>query len=171
MTSLARSYLVSTLTRTFPYYAMRPIPHCRVINEGADAYHVGYNGSIIGAAIPKGGVIYEGRAKIACCSTIPYYGFGFRIFPYAEEREDRMSLRISTVPVPTFVRHLSAIWRGDSHNPKVLEDFLVEDVTIEIDPPTPFQIGGDPHGTRASTRMRLSPAPVDLVDFYAPPLA
>jgi diacylglycerol kinase family enzyme len=162
-------YAMSTFTRTIPYYVVRPMPHCRVINEGADAYHVGYNGSIIGAPIPKGSVIFEGKAKIVCCSTIPYYGFGFRIFPYAEEREDRMSLRVSTVPVPTFLRNFPAIWRGNYHNPKIIEDFLVEDVTIEIDPPTPFQIGGDPHGTRERARMRLSPDPVQLVDFYAPP--
>ena len=164
------TYLMSTLTRTIPYFAFRSMPHCRVINEGADAYHVGYNGSIIGAPIPKGSVIYEGKAKIVCCSTIPYYGFGFRIFPYAEEREDRMSLRVSTVPIPTFVRNFPAIWRGEYHNPKIIEDFLVEDVSIEVDPPTPFQIGGDPHGTRPSARMRLSPDPVELVDFYAPPI-
>lgn len=164
-------YAVSTFTRTFPYYLMRSNPHIRVINEGADAYHVGYNGSIIGAPIPKGAVVYEGPARIVCCSTIPYYGFGFRIFPYAEEREDRMSLRVSTVPVPTFIRNFPAIWRGEYHNPKIIEDFLVDDVTIEVDPPTPFQIGGDPHGTRERARMRLSPDPIQLVDFYAPPMA
>ena len=163
------TYAVATITRTIPFYLVRPIPHCRVINEGADAYHVGYNGSIIGAPIPKGSVIFEGKAKIACCSTIPYYGFGFRIFPYAEEREDRMSLRVSTVPVPTFVANFPSIWRGEYHNPKIISDFLVEDVTIEFDPPTPFQIGGDPHGVRERARMRLSPHPIELVDFYAPP--
>ncbi len=163
-------YAVSSITRTVPYYVFRSMPHCRVINEGADAYHVGYNGSIVGAPIPKGAVIYEGKTRIACCSTIPYYGFGFRMFPYAEEREDRMNLRLSTAPVPAFVRHFREIWSGKYHNPKTVEDFLVEDVTIEIDPPTPFQIGGDSHGTRTSARMRLSPNPIELVDFYAPPL-
>lgn len=163
-------YAVSAFTRTIPYYMFQSMPHCRIINEGADAYHVGYNGSIIGAPIPKGSVIYEGKIKLVCCSTIPYYGFGFRIFPYAEEREDRMSLRLTTIPVPTFVRNFPTIWRGEYHNPKIIEDFLVEDVTIELDPPTAFQIGGDPHGTREKARMRLSPDPVDLVDFYAPPM-
>jgi diacylglycerol kinase family enzyme len=162
-------YAMSTFTRTFPFYMIHAMPHCRIINEGADAFHVGYNGSFIGAPIPKGSVIFEGKVKLASCSTIPYYGFGFRIFPYAEEREDRMALRVSTVPVPTFIRNFPAIWRGEYHNPKVIEDFLVEDVTIEIDPATPFQIGGDSHGTRSRVRMRLSPEPIELVDFYAPP--
>ena len=162
-------YLVSTVTRTIPFYLLRAIPHCRVINEGADAFRVGYNGSIVGAPIPKGDIIFEGKAKLASASTIPYYGFGLRVFPYAEEREDRMSLRLLTVPVPAFVRNLPAIWRGEYHDPKIISDFLVEDVTIEFDPPTPFQIGGDPHGVLSSARMRLSKDPIELVDFYAPP--
>lgn len=162
-------YAVSTFTRTFPSFLVRPVPHCRVINEGADAYRIGYNGSIIGAPIPKGSVLFEGKAKIASVSTIPYYGFGLRVFPFAEERPDRMSLRISTISVPQFVRNFSAVWRGEFHDPKILTDFLVEDITVEFDPPTPFQIGGDPHGILSRVRMRLSPDPIDLVDFYAPP--
>lgn len=162
-------YFVSTLTRTFPYYLVPTVPHCRIINEGADAYQVGYNGSIVGAPIPKGSIIYEGKAKLASVSTIPYYGFGLRVFPYAEERADRMNLRVSTVPIPAFVRNLPAIWRGEYHDPKIITDFLVEDVTIEMDPPIPFQIGGDAHGVLSSARMRLSPEPIELVDFYAPP--
>jgi len=50
-----------------------------------------------------------------------------------------------------------------------LTDFLVEDITVEFDPPTAFQIGGDPHGVLSRVRMRLSPEPIRLVDFYAPP--
>jgi hypothetical protein len=164
-------YAMTVVTMTLPHYALYTMPHCRVINEGGDAYRVGYNGSIIGAPIPKGSVIFEGKTKIACCSTIPYYGFGLRVFPYAEERDDRMSLRLSTVPVATFLRNFGTIWTGAYHDPKVIDDFLVEDVTIELDPPAPFQIGGDPRGARARARMRLSPDPVELVDFYAPPRA
>jgi len=163
-------YVMTVLTRTIPHFAICPMPHFRVINEGADAYRVGYNGAIIGAPFPKGSVIFEGNMRICCCSTIPYYGFGFRVFPYAEERVDRMNLRLSTLPVPTFLRHLPSLWRGEYHNPKVIEDFLVEDITVEVDPPTPLQAGGDPHGTKTSARMRLSPDPIELVDFYAPPM-
>lgn len=162
-------YAVSTFTRTFPSFLVRPVPHCRVINEGADAFRIGYNGSIIGAPIPKGSVLYEGKAKIASVSTIPYYGFGLRVFPFAEEREDRMNLRISTISVPTFIRHFRSVWRGEYYDPKILTDFLVEDITVEFDPPTAFQIGGDPHGVLSRVRMRLSPEPIRLVDFYAPP--
>ena len=39
----------------------------------------------------------------------------------------------------------------------------------EVDPPTDFQIGGDPRGKRAKLEIHLSPTPIRLVDFYAPP--
>ena len=125
----------------------------------------------MGPPIPKGEVIYEGPARIAALSSIPYYGFGFRMFPYAEERDDRMQLRVSTITPLPFVRNFKAIWRGDYDSPDVLFDYLVEAVTIEMDPPTVFQIGGDPKGVRTRVHALLSPQPIRLVDFYAPPSA
>ena len=132
---------------------------------------MGSKGSIIGPPIPKGEVIYEGPSRITGLSTIPYFGFGFRAFPYAEERADRMSLRISTItPIP-FVWNFRSIWRGEYENPATMIDYLVEAVSVEMDPPTVFQIGGDPRGTRDRVSAKLTPSPIRLVDFYAPPSA
>ncbi len=164
-------YAVASVTRSIPSYFFRRVAHCRVINDGADAYRMGAKGSVMGPPIPSGEIIYEGPARIAALSTIPYYGFGFRMFPYAEERSDRMHLRVSTItPVP-FVRNFKAIWRGEYDNPALLFDYLVEAVSIEMDPPTVFQIGGDPRGERARVKAVLSTQPIRLVDFYAPPSA
>jgi diacylglycerol kinase family enzyme len=165
------SYAISSVTRSIPSYFFREMPHCRVVNDGADAYRVGPKGVVVGPAIPRGQTIYEGPAKIAAVSTIPYYGFGFRAFPFAEERPDRMSLRIATIgPIP-FVTNFPAIWRGEYENSSVLFDYLVDAVTIEFDPPTPFQIGGDACGERSRVQAVLSPTTIRLVDFYAPPSA
>lgn len=165
----ALSYFVASTTRSLPSYIFRPVPHFRIVNRGADAYRLGERGRIVGAPIRAGEVIFEGRARIVGCSTIPYYGFGFRAFPYADERRDRMSLRVSVVDTFTFVANFPAIWRGDYDNLEVMYDYLVEDVDIEVDPETDFQIGGDPQGKRGTVRVRLSPDPIRLVDFYAPP--
>jgi diacylglycerol kinase family enzyme len=164
-------YAISSLTRSLPSYFFRPVPHCRIVNEGADAYRLGPNGSRVGVAISAGETVYEGPARIAGLSTIPYYGFGFRAFPFAEERADRMSLRISTISPVAFAANFRSIWRGDYGNPNCMFDYLVEDVTMELDPPTLFQIGGDPQGERAKVRARVSPQTIRLVDFYAPPSA
>ncbi len=165
------SYFIAALTRSIPSYFFRQVPHCRISNDGGDAFRVGPKGSIVGPPIPRGQTIYEGPARIAAVSTIPYYGFGFRAFPFAEERPDRMSLRISTItPIP-FVTNFRGIWKGEYENATQIFDYLVEAVTFEFDPPTPFQIGGDARGERATVRAVLSPTTIRLVDFYAPPSA
>lgn len=164
----AISYAIAATTRTIPSYVVRKTPHCRVINEGTDAVRIGEKGAVVGAPMRRGAVIYEGPAKIAAASTIPYYGFGFRMFPYADERPDRMHLRLSTITPFGFVKHFKAIWRGEFDDLTTVFDYLVDDVTIEMDPPTSFQIGGDVRGERSRVRMRLT-EPIRMVDFYAPP--
>ena len=163
------SYGVAAVTRSIPNYLVKRMPHCRIVNQGGEAFRVGAKGAIMGRPIARGEVIYEGPMRLCGLSTIPYYGYGFRMFPYAEERPDRMHLRIATMTPLEFVRHFAEIWRGEYDNPRTLFDYLVESLSIELDPPTDFQIGGDPRGKRAKLEITLSPTPIRLVDFYAPP--
>lgn len=162
-------YALSSLTRSLPSYVLRRPAHCRVVNHGEDCFRVGPNGVVPGSAIPKGGVLFDGPARLVAASSIPYYGYGFRAFPYAEERPDRMHLRISNLPLGPFVLHFRDIWRGEYQNADKVSDFLVQDVEIQMDPPTPFQIGGDYVGERREVRVALAPQRIRLVDFYAPP--
>jgi diacylglycerol kinase family enzyme len=162
------SYAVAATTRTIPSYVFRQTPHCRVINEGGDAHRIGEKGGLLGRPIRKGALLYEGPAKIAAASTIPYYGFGFRFFPFAEDRSDRMQLRLSNISPAAFVTNFPAIWRGEYEDLETTFDYFVDDVTIEMDPPTSFQIGGDVVGERSRVRFRMT-EPIRIVDFYAPP--
>ena len=147
----------------------RPFAASRVRNDGAEAYRLGAKGAVIGPPIATGQMLYEGPMRICALSTIPYYGYGFRMFPYAEERPDRMNLRIATISPISFVRHFGEIWRGEYDNPEEVFDYLVDAVTIEVDPESDFQIAGDPRGKRKTISALLSPTPIKLVDFYAPP--
>jgi diacylglycerol kinase family enzyme len=164
----ALGYAVSATTRTIPGYLLRRTPHCRVVNRGGDAFRIGPKGSRLGAAIPAGALLYEGPAMMCSVGTIPYYGFGFRVFPYALDRDDRMQLRVSNIGSIPFVMNASAIWNGEYENLELLHDYFVEAVEIEMDPPTPFQIGGDEAGERERVNVRLA-RPIRIVDFYAPP--
>ena len=69
-----------------------------------------------------------------------------------------------------FVRHFSTIWKGEYANSEILFDYFVDDVVIEMDPPTSFQIGGDVRGERSRVEVKLSD-PIEILDFYAPPRA
>lgn len=161
------SYAVAAVTRTMPSYLLRPTPHCRIINRGKDAHRIGASGRL-GAPIRAGSVIYEGPATIACAATIPYYGFGLRMFPHALDRDDRMQLRVSTGATGVFIRNLREIWRGEWHDPEHVFDYFVDAVDMEFDPPTAFQVGGDVKGLKRSVSLSLSD-PIPVVDFYAPP--
>lgn len=162
------TYAIAAATRTIPGYLLKPTPHCRVINRGGDAYRVGPNGGPFGSPIKSGAVIYEGPATLASMSTIPYYGFGFRMFPHAEERDGKMALRVSTISSRIFTQNFPAIWRGEYYNPEVLFDYFVDEVEVEFDPSTNFQIGGDIMGERRRVRAKLTD-PIPVVDFYSPP--
>src|SRR6185503_7394970 len=76
------SYAVAAVTRSIPSYFFRRMPHCRIVNLGADAHRMSAKGKSMGPPIPRGQTIYEGPARIAGAATIPYYGFGFRMFPF-----------------------------------------------------------------------------------------
>src|SRR5215831_2746705 len=80
-----------------------------------------------------------------------------------------MHLRIANLSAATFVRHFRSIWRGEYQDGEHISDFLVQDVDLEMDPPTPFQIGGDFHCVTDRMRVSLAARRIRLVDFYAPP--
>jgi diacylglycerol kinase family enzyme len=162
------AYAMSATTRTIPGYLLRRTPHCRVINRGGDAFRIGSRGARLGAPVPRGGLLFEGPAMMCSVGAIPYYGFGFRVFPYALDRADKMQLRVSNIGSIAFVKNARAIWNGEFEDRSILFDYFVDDVEIEMDPPTAFQIGGDEAGERERVRVKLA-RPVRIVDFYAPP--
>lgn len=165
----ALSYAIASTTRTLPSYLLRRMPHCRITNLGEEVYRLGRQGRVVGRPVSKGETVYEGPARLVGVSTIPYYGFGLRMFPYAEERTDRMSLRLATIGPVEFVRNARAIWKGEYESPGSLFDCLVQHVRIEMDPSTSLQVGGDVIGERRTIEVKLSDKPIRLVDFYAPP--
>lgn len=165
------SYGLAAVTRTIPGTLFGSMPHVRIINRGGEAYKIGSKGSRVGSAYGLGDTIYEGPARIAALSTIPFYGFGFRVFPYANERQDRMHLRVSTMTASPFLRNFKAIWRGEYESSDHLFDYLVESVEIEADPATALQVGGDYMGERSRVEASLTAEPIRLVDFYSPPSA
>jgi diacylglycerol kinase family enzyme len=162
-------YVLSSLTRSLPRYLVKRPARCRVINRGAPAERVGPGGIIPGGAVGTGEVMFDGPARLVAASTIPYYGYGLRAFPFAEERIDRLNLRIFNLPMVSFLRNFRAIWRGEYQDPSRIVDFLAERVEIHMDPASPFQIGGDFQYVRSEMTVGVADRPVRLVDFYAPP--
>ena len=113
----------------------------------------------------KGELIYRGPMRLVAFSTIPYWGFGAKIFPYSNSREDRFSLRIANIGPLTALANIRSIWKGRYQN-KYLYDFLVEKVSIHCETPTHFQVGGDVLGRRTVVQAELSQRPIRFVDYY-----
>jgi diacylglycerol kinase family enzyme len=160
-------YAVAATTRSLPGFLAKKMPHVRITIESGEAFEVDPTGQPRRVATQPGEVLFEGPTRIAALSTIPYVGFGFRLFPYTYLRPDLMQLRVSTMGPVEFLKHLPEIWAGNYKNPGSTRDFLVGSVRIEAEPATELQIGGDAHGKRTSVVASVSEEPVRLVDFYA----
>lgn len=159
-------YGIAAITRSIPAFLLKPMTQVTVTNEGDDAWAIDPSGAQLSRPIKRGEVIYSGKTRMASLSTIPYYGFGMRLFPFAMERPDRMNLRLSRVGSPQFVNNFRGIWNGTYHDPKYLSDFLVDKVSIHCSPAVEFQIGGDAHGSREHIVASVTRTPIELVDYY-----
>jgi diacylglycerol kinase family enzyme len=162
----APAYLVSVLGRSLPEFLLRAHPRVRIVNEGAPALRMGPADKPVQELAP-GQVLYDGPSRMVALSTIPYWGFGARIFPFADERDDRFQLRVCDITSFEVGRNIRAIWRGSYRNHTV-HDFLCERIAIHYEEPMALQIGGDVVGRRTVVRASLA-APIEVVDYYAPP--
>ena len=161
------AYLLSTVTRSLPEFLLRSHPRVRIVNDGEPCLRIG-SGDKPAVQIEHGAVLYEGPSRLVAMSTIPYWGFGARIFPFAEERDDRFNLRVCDVGSVEVAAHIRSIWRGSYRNERTVHDFLCERIAIHYDDPMPLQVGGDVVGRRTLIRAALA-APIEVVDYYAPP--
>jgi len=139
----------------------------RIVNRGA-AERLDQNGQPVGSRIEKDEVIFEGPCIAALVSTIPYWGFGVRVFPFADNRPaNRFCLRVVATSPLRVAAHMLSVWKGTYRDEKLI-DLYAEDVEFEFDEPNAIEIGGDPAGMTNSMRARLHPDPIKLIDYAAP---
>ena len=162
------AHALAIATGAAPEVLRQAPAHVRIVNRGGPAARLDGDGQPDGPPIATGAVLYDGTMRGVVASTIPYWGFGARIFPFAEERQDRFHLRVVDIGPTHVARNLRSIWRGTYRAPGV-HDFLVDAVHVHADAPVPLEIGGDFAGRRASVELQLSEEPIRVVDYYAPP--
>ena len=151
----AMGYTLSIATQSFWRVLFQNQPVVTIRNEGAPTQRINLQGDAIGHPIPRGGLIYRGQVTLAAASTVPFYGLGLRLFPLAQLRKDRFQLRIGNMHALSILSHLPALFRGELDDPR-LYDFPCTAVSIQADPATPVQIGGDEVGLRQTLRIELS---------------
>ena len=161
------AYLVAIAGRTLPQVLMQPHGRVTIRNLGEPAVRLGVDGQPVGQPVNAGEILYRGPYRGVWFSTVVYWGFGARIFPFAEDREDRFNLRVVDVGSLDVAWNIRSIWRGDYRDDR-LHDFLVERVEISFDEPVEMEIGGDAAGSHRSVEVSLA-EPIEVVDYYAPP--
>lgn len=160
-------YFCSVVGRTIPAYVLqRAVAGVEVVNLGGPAQQIGPDGKPLGRDIQRGEIIYRGPCKIAAAGTVPNYGFGFQIFPYATRAPGRFQLRLTALSVPSILANLRTLWRGGPPPAGVL-DFHCEKVRIRFDRDMPLQVGGDAEGWRREVVFEMAERPLDLLDFRA----
>ena len=163
----AVSYALSIPALTIPELALRSQMRVRIINRGAPAEKLDRDGAPTGRPIARHDVIFEGPCIAALVSTIPYWGFGAKVFPFAENRPaDRFCLRVVATHPLHVAAHLLSAWKGTYRHDDLL-DFYADDVELQFERSTAIEIGGDPAGMTRSMRAHLHQDPIKLIDYAA----
>ena len=154
-------YLLAGYTRTVPNALKNPTQLVSVTNLGRPAFRIGPNGREIGPPIPHGAVMYEGPVSAACCATMPYYGYGMKMFPHATKRAGRFQLRLVRMSPIQMALKLPTVWKGGT--PEGMFDFYADRVKVEFSEKMPYQLGGEAKGYRKDVVFSMAECPVTLV--------
>lgn len=162
----ASGYGLAVALRSAPRALRERRPsYCEIVNLGRAAWRLDHTGERIGRPIGYGELLHAGPCMLAAASTVPYYGLGLRVFPFAGKAHGMMQVRVATrIDVSTLVLNLPRIWSGGFAHEGLL-DFHAERIALRFERPMPLQIGGDAEGWREEVTFGMATNPVELVDF------
>jgi diacylglycerol kinase family enzyme len=162
----APGYGLAVALRSAPRYLLeRRTSYCEVVNVGRSAFRLDAAGRRVGPAIREGELLYAGPCMMAAASTVPYYGLGLRVFPFADGASGSFQLRIATeIPVATILANITRVWSGAFRHPGLL-DFHADRVALRFERPMPLQIGGDAEGWHDEIAFGMAASPVEVVEF------
>lgn len=135
-------YALAVGMRSVPRFLLRRLPQVEVINAGGPAWAITPQGHLDPVPLPRGAVLYRGPCTLAGAATVPCYGFGVRLFPFADLRPDKFHVRCSDASALEALSHLPSVLDGTYRSPS-LRDFLCDAVEIHMDAPVAMQAGGD----------------------------
>jgi diacylglycerol kinase family enzyme len=158
----AARYALAVSCRSVPRYLFGKRQIVTAVNTGAPALRLGADGKPVGESIAAGEVLYHGPVSMASASTIPYYGLGLRMFPFADAMPGRFQLRLANVGTAQILTHIPSLFKGTWRNPGI-RDFLCDRVTLYLEKETALQVGGDLAGCHRTVTLALAPKPISIV--------
>jgi diacylglycerol kinase family enzyme len=160
-------YFGALFVRTIPRTASNAIKgktvSARVINLGNEAFSLTHDSSCINV-FTKGQVLYEGQITIILAGTIPFYGYGMKVLPFALRRKNFFHLRVSPISVAKVLVNLPSIWKGEFRGSEMI-DFHASHIRVEFSEKMPLQMAGDALGYRDTIEMKILPDCVKILKF------
>ncbi|HEX4419653.1 MAG TPA: diacylglycerol kinase family protein [Kofleriaceae bacterium] len=151
----AARYALSVALRSVPRFARGERPNAVVTNLGAPAIEVAQAGPT-GRELATDSVLWQGACTLIAGATIPFFGFGLKMFAFGGARRDRFQLRCGDVGLLEILRNTPAAFRGEYFSRHV-RDFLCDRVAIELDRESPVEAGGELLGRRRRIELGLAP--------------
>jgi diacylglycerol kinase family enzyme len=156
----ASRYALAVALRSVPRFATEERAQVTVTNLGSAAIAMGRGGAT-GTQVPAGHVLWSGACTLVAGATIPYFGFGLKMFAFAGAHAGKFHLRCGDAGLFEILRNTPAAFRGDYFSDHVT-DFLCDRVGIELDRETAIEAGGELLGRRTRVELGIAP-PVTLV--------
>jgi diacylglycerol kinase family enzyme len=163
-----KGYMLTLFFRTIPSVLLRRRKiEVTIKNLGRRAYRIDPRTGEESPVYPQGSILYQGKVNVIGVSSVPYYGYKLKAFPFAQAKEGLMNLRLSKAGVFKLIVHAGSVWRGTFRSPDLL-DYLVEKVELSFSEPMPLQIGGDPQGYVQKIEYAVAPYQASVIDFNKP---
>ena len=152
-------YTLSVALRSIPRFATVARPFATVTNLGSPAIEMGRGGPT-GRVIAADRELWTGACTLVAGATIPYFGFGLKMFAFSDARSGRFHLRCGDGGLIEVLRHVPAAFRGDYFSEHTA-DFLCDRVAIDLDRETAVEAGGELLGRHRHVELALT-APVTI---------
>jgi diacylglycerol kinase family enzyme len=162
----ASRYALSVALRSMPRFAASSRPNAVVTNLGEPAIEMGRMGPT-GRQEPAGQVLWKGACTLVAGATIPFFGFGLKMFAFATSRAGKFHLRCGDAGLFEIMRSTPAAFRGEYFSDHVT-DFLCDRVAIELDQETSIEAGGELLGRRNHVELAIGP-PITMVALESSP--
>jgi diacylglycerol kinase family enzyme len=158
----ASRYALSVALRSVPRFATGDRPYARVTNLGSSAVEM-HRAGPTGREERAGQVLWQGTCTLVAGATIPFFGFGLKMFAFAGARAGRFHLRCGDAGLFEILRSTPAAFRGEYFSDHVT-DFLCDRVQIDLDQETAIEAGGELLGRHRHVELGLAP-PITLVSL------
>ena len=156
----ATRYALSVALRSVPRFATGGRPNAIVTNLGAPAIAMGRDGAT-GRELQSGQVLWSGACTLVAGATIPFFGFGLKMFAFARSHPNKFQLRCGDAGLFEIMRSTPAAFRGEYFSDHVT-DFLCDRVAIDLDQEAAIEAGGELLGRQRRVELALG-RPVTII--------